>query len=196
MSYLQAPCSAFTPPVSTNIKNSKLCKNYRRAAGEDHEIHHGNAEVRGTSRGGFASRGSGTQVRCSAHPQPARNAKKERRGLSQCLSDPRNMQPSKGQRSSDRGHGPEYGVAMPCLRLFRGQQDKDRHDEAIRDAESAFRFPSLGPRSARGGGGDHRNDRRSQVALSLGMVIRAREPRGTQTATPEALEMSRSRSRR
>src|SRR5215472_6788900 len=65
---------------------------------------------------------------------------------------------------------------MPCLRLFRGRQDKDRHDEAIRDAESAFRFPSLGPRSAGGGGDDHRNDRRSQVALSFVMVIRAREP--------------------
>ena len=93
-----------------------------------------------------------------------------------CLSDPRNMQPSKGQRGSDRGYGPEYGVAMPCLRLFRGRQNKDRHDEAIRDAESAFRFPSLGPRSAGGGGDDHRNDRRSQVGLSLEMVIRAREP--------------------
>ena len=111
----------------------------------------------------------------SAHPQPARNAEEERRGLSQCLSDPRNMQPSKGQRGSDRGYGPEYGIAMPCLRLFRGRQDEDRHDETIRDAEIAFRFRSLGPRSAGGGGGDHRNDRRSQVALSFAMVIRARE---------------------
>jgi hypothetical protein len=38
-------------------------------------------------------------------------------------------------------------VAMPCLRLFRGRQDKDRHDEAIRDAVSSFRFPNLVPRS-------------------------------------------------
>src|SRR5215469_4679520 len=82
------------------------------------------------------------------------------------------MQPPKGQGGSDRGYGPEYGVTMPCLRLFRGRQDKDRHDEAIRDAEIAFRFPSLGPRSAGGRGGDHRNDRRSQVALSSGMVVR------------------------
>src|SRR5262249_11873288 len=85
------------------------------------------------------------------------------------------MQPSQGQRGSDRGYGPEYGVAMPSLRLFRGRQDKDRHDEAIRDAESAFRFPSLGPRSAGGGGGDHRNDRRSEIALCFAMVVRARE---------------------
>src|SRR5215813_7410954 len=77
------------------------------------------------------------------------------------------MQPSKGQRGSDRGYGPEYGVAMPGLRLFRGWQDKDRHDEAIRDAESTFRFPGLGPRGGGSGGGDHRNDRRSQVALSF-----------------------------
>src|SRR5215469_8190368 len=81
-----------------------------------------------------------------------------------------------GPKSSDRGYGPEYGVAMPRLRLFRGRQDKDRHDEAVRDAESAFRFPSLGPRSAGGRGDDHRNDRRSPVALSLGILIRAREP--------------------
>jgi hypothetical protein len=66
--------------------------------------------------------------------------------------------------------------AMSHFRLFRGWQDKDRYDETIRDAESAFRFPSLGPRSAGGRGDDHRNDCRSQVALSFGMVIRAREP--------------------
>src|SRR5215472_9717938 len=110
-----------------------------------HEIHRRNAEVRETGRGGFASRGSGAQVRCSAHPQPARNAEEERRGLSQSLSDPRNMQSSKGQRGSDGGYGPEYGIAMPCLSLFRERKDKDWHDEAIRDAESAFRFSSLGP---------------------------------------------------
>src|SRR5215510_13229514 len=165
--------SAFTQSVLTNNKKLEaMLKLSQRNRREDHEIHRGNAEVRGTSRSGFASRGSGAQVRCSAHSQPARNAEEERRGLSQCLSDPRNLQPSKGQRGSDRGYGPEYGVAMPNLRLFRGRQDKDRHDEAIRDADSAFRFPSLGPRSAGGGGDDHRNDRRSQVALSFGVAIR------------------------
>ena len=33
---------------------------------------------------------------CSAHSQPTRNAEEERRGFSQFLSDPQNMQPSKG----------------------------------------------------------------------------------------------------
>jgi uncharacterized protein (DUF302 family) len=36
--------------------------------------------------------------------------------------------------------------------------------------------PDLGPRSARGGRDDHRDDRRSQVALSFGMVIPAHKP--------------------
>src|SRR5215469_15130639 len=99
------------------------------------------------------------------------------------------MQPSKGQGGSDRGYGPEYGVAMPCLRLFRGWQDKDRHDETIRHAESAFRFPSPGPRSAGGRGDDHRDDRRSQVVI-LREDHSCPRTGATQTAAPEASEMS------
>ena len=37
----------------------------------------------------------------------------------------------------------DLNMALPCLRLFRGRQDKDRHDEAIRDAESASDSPAL-----------------------------------------------------
>src|SRR5215469_10723198 len=89
-----------------------------------------------------------------------------------------------GPKSSDRGYGPEYGVAMPRLRLFRGRQDKDRHDEAVRDAESAFRFPSPGPRSAGGRGDDHRDDRRSQVVI-LREDHSCPRTGATQTAAPE-----------
>src|SRR5215831_10825217 len=83
----------------------------------------------------------------------------------------------------------DLNMALPCrVSVYsEGGKTKIGMMKPSSDAESAFRFPSLGPRSAGGGGDDHPNDRRSQVALSFGMVTRAREP-GVHRGPPEALE--------
>src|SRR5262252_5499647 len=74
----------------TNVKKPATVRALSLRTGETHEIYRGNDEVRGSGPGGFASR-STPQIRCSAHPQSAGDAQEERRGLSQCLPDPRNM---------------------------------------------------------------------------------------------------------
>src|SRR5262249_27253791 len=75
----------------TNVKKPATVRALSLRTGETHEIYRGNDEVRGSGRGGFASRRSTPQIRCSAHLQSAGNAEEERRRFSQCLSDPRNM---------------------------------------------------------------------------------------------------------
>src|SRR5215472_14614978 len=78
----------------TNVKKPATVRALSLRTGETHEIYRRNGEVRGSGRGGFASRRSTPQIRCSAHSQSAGNAKEERRRFSQCLPGPRNMQPS------------------------------------------------------------------------------------------------------